>query len=247
MTSSSCSSSIRGTFSTTLAAILCLLSLSACAGLPRLQPPVDPPAGARLPFPQGRWQLVHGIEARFPGNHKALMMGALELDSASGRLSCALMTVEGFTLFSADFDPGALTPLTVTRAVPPFDGPGFAEGLMADLRLVFFAPRNARRQMGSADQKPVWRFDHYDGSTTDVKVLSSDQYQIDYYTADAKQIRRAVLRMTSSSSSAPRQDMAQGILLEALDDAHYTLRLDLIDAVPLGADDANGTDTKDAS
>jgi hypothetical protein len=244
MTYSACSSSFRGAFSTFLAAILCLLALSACAGLPRLHPPV-PQAGVELPFPQGRWQLVHRIEARFPGDRKALMMGALEMDSATGRLDCALMTVEGFTLFSADFDPVAATPLTITRAVPPFDGPEFAEGLMADLRLIFFAPRNAQRQMGSVDQKPVWRFDHYDGSTTDVKVLSSDQYQIDYFTADARQIRRAVLRMTSSS--APRQAMAQGIVLEALDDAHYTLRLDLIDAVPLGTGDTNGTETKDAS
>lgn len=233
---------IRGP--TALAVVLWMLFLSGCAGLPRLQPFV-PQAGVEPPFPRGHWQLVHRIEARFPGNHKALMMGALELVSVTGRLSCALMTVEGFTLFSASCDPGAPVPLAITRAVPPFDGPGFAEGLMADLRLLFFVPRNARRQMGKAGQHPVWRYHHRDGGTTDVKALTANQFQIERYTADAKPIRRAMLSMTPSTTSG--QDMAQEILLEALDDARYTLRLDLIDAVPLGTGDANGSDTKDAS
>jgi hypothetical protein len=186
---------------------------------------------AEPPFPQGRWQLVHRIEARFPGNRKALMMGALELDSASGRLSCALMTVEGFTLFSASLEPGAAAELRIIRAVPPFDGPGFAEGLMADLGLIFFTPRNARRQIGRADHKPVWRYHRSNGSITDVIALSPDQFRIDHYNANAKKVRRAVLHMPPSS--APGEALAREILLEALGDAGYTLKLSLIDAVPL--------------
>jgi hypothetical protein len=228
-------------------ALFYLLTLGACAALPPLKPPL---AGtlAEPPFPQGRWQLVHRIEARFPGNHKALMMGALELDSASGRLSCALMTVEGFTLFRASRDPVAPAKLSIIRAVPPFDGPGFAEGLMADLGLIFFAPRNARRQIGRVDQKPVWRYHRSNGTTTDVKALSTDRFRIDHYNANAKQVRRAVLSMRPSS--VPGEEIAREILLEALGDAGYTLKLDLIDAVPLKTDNGNdisGPDPKDAS
>jgi hypothetical protein len=213
-----------------LLTVLVLLALGACAALPPLRPQLTEQIPTP-PFPQGRWQLVHRIEARFPGNHKALMMGALELDSATGRLSCALMTVEGFTLFSAGFDPNASAPLTITRAVPPFDGPGFAEGLMADLRLLFFEPRGACLQIGTVGQHPVWRYHHRDGSTTDVKALQPDQFRIERYTADNKRVRKAELRMTPSSAAG--QGMAQEILLETLDEAGYALQLDLIDAVPL--------------
>jgi hypothetical protein len=51
-------------------------------------------------------------------------------------------------------------------------------------------------------------------------------------------------------SSAVGQGLAGEILLEALDDAGYTLRLDLIDAVPLRTrekNDAIGPDPKDVS
>jgi hypothetical protein len=208
---------------------------------------MHPPAGEtgfKLPFPHGRWQLVHRIEARFPGKHKALMMGALELDSFTGHLTCALMTVEGFTLFSAS----ETDHLEVTRAVPPFDGPGFAHGLMADLRLLFFPPSDALMQTGSLDDRPVRRFSYADGRTTDVIAHAAGQFRIDHYGADARPIRRAVLRMRPSSVVG--QELAGEILLEALDDAGYTLRLDLIDAVPLGTrekNDAIGPDPKDAS
>jgi hypothetical protein len=226
-----------------LVAGLCLLALSACASLPPLQPPGDEPK-IELPFPQGRWQLVHRIEARFPGKHKALMMGALELDSTTGHLTCALMTVEGFTLFSAS----QTDHLEVTRAVPPFDGPGFARGLMADLRLLFFLPPDAPMQTGTLDNRAVRRFLHADGRTTDVIASATGGFRIDHYGADARPIRRAVLRMRPSS--AVGQGLAGEILLEALDDAGYTLRLDLIDAVPMGTrenNDAIGPDPKDAS
>jgi hypothetical protein len=226
-----------------LLAVSCLLALSACATLPPLEPPYGEEE-IELPFPRGRWQLVHRIEARFKGNHKALMMGALELDSVTGHLTCALMTVEGFTLFSAS----ETDRLEVTRAVPPFDGPGFAQGLMTDLRLLFFPPADAPTQTGSLEGRPVRRFVHADGPTTDVIAQTAGQYQIDRYDADGRPIRRAVLRMRPSSAAG--QGLAGEILLEALDDAGYTLRLDLIDAVPTGTrkkNDVIGPVPKDAS
>jgi hypothetical protein len=224
-------------------AVFSLLALLACAGLPPLQPSGGE-GWIESPFPRGRWQLVHRIEARFPGNHKALMMGALELDSTTGHLTCALMTVEGFTLFSARHTDR----LHVTRALPPFDGPGFAQGLVADLRLLFFSPSEAPIQTGTLDGRPVRRFLHADGRTTDVIASAAGHFRIDHYAADARPLRRAVLQTGPLSASGG--EMAREILLEALDDAGYTLQLDLIDAVPLGTsegNDAKGADPKDAS
>jgi hypothetical protein len=227
--------SLRNRFSFALVAFI-LVALGACATLPPLNPPI-PGAHVTPPFPQGRWQLVHRIEARFPGNHKALMMGALELDSANHTLTCALMTVEGFTLFSAAFSPGDPEPLQVTRAVAPFDGPGFAQGLMDDLRLLFFAPQAARLEMGSSDHKPVWRYTHRDGAITDVVTRSPDQFRLALYTAAAECRRSAELTMKVSPD--PMQGIARHIQLDAHGDAAYTLRMDLIDAVPLENTDHN--------
>lgn len=228
-------------------ALFVLLALGACASLPPLKPPL-PGAQVAAPFPQGRWQLVHRIEARFPGNHKALMMGALELDSETGHFTCALMTVEGFTLFSAS----QTDRLSVARAVPPFDGPGFAEGLMADLDLLFFPPHDARLETGVRDDGPVRRYLHHDGRatdivTTDAIAAGAHRFRIDRYTAETRHIRRAELTMKASST--PAQGIASEILLEALGDAGYTLKLDLIDAVPLGPvpdNITNGSTPKDS-
>ena len=188
-----------------------------------------PGADAETALPQGRWQLVHRIESLFPGNHKALMMGALVLDSETGHLTCALMTVEGFTLFSAAWNDR----LEVTRAVPPFDGPGFAEGLMADLRLLFFPPAPARQEVGVTREGIVRRYRHTDGRVTDVLTLARDRFRIDRYDANARRLRRAALNLAPLPSPGGR--MAQEILLEATGDAGYTLRLDLIEAVPQGS------------
>lgn len=222
---------------------LCLLLFWGCAGLPVLKPLVP---GTRLDvtdlFPQGRWQLVHRIEARFPGNHKALMMGALELDSATGHLTCALMTVEGFTLFSAS----KTDRLRVDRAVPPFDKPGFAEGLMADLGLLLFPPPDARPERGTLDDGPVLRYRHHNGHTTDIVARGAGRFRIELYDADARSIRRAILTLQPVLQS-PDRKIATEILLEAMGKAAYILRLDLIDAVPLGAaldNLSNGYDPK---
>ena len=243
----------QGGGSVVVTVALCLLALCACAGLPPLKPPVPgADLDAAAPFPQGRWQLVHRIEARFPGDHKALMMGALELDSATGHLTCALMTVEGFTLFSAS----KTDRLRVERAVPPFDGPGFAEGLLADLGLIFFAPPGARLAVGAVDNRPVRRYLHPDGSTTDVVAVAvadaGDRFRIDRYTADAKRFRRAELTLQPATQDH-HGGIAAEILLEASGKAAYTLRLDLIDAIPLCGSPgsphdnfSNGKDPKDS-
>ncbi|MDJ0783181.1 MAG: hypothetical protein QNJ22_14485 [Desulfosarcinaceae bacterium] len=213
-----------------LPALAWLLLLSACAGMPALHP-LPPGVSQPRPFLQGRWQLTHRIEAIFPGNHTALLMGALELDSETRHLRCALMTVEGFTLFSA----AKSDRLRVTRAVPPFDGPGFAEGLMADLALLFLAPRETRQVTGSIHGRPTRRFLHMDGTATDVSTIATGHFRIDRYSSDARLIRRALLTPTAARPEEGRP--AAEIHLDALGDARYALRLTLIDAVRTDASD----------
>ncbi len=82
----------------------------------------------------GKWQLTHSIEVSFPGNRKTVMIGVTELDQDKKRAHCVLMTLEGFVLFEAI----STNRIRVKRAVPPFDAPGFAKGLMDDISLIFF-------------------------------------------------------------------------------------------------------------
>jgi hypothetical protein len=63
-------------------------------------------------------------------------MGVTELSSDPERIHAVMMTIEGLVLFDALFDGK----LTINRGVAPFDSREFAEGLMDDIRLIFFKP-----------------------------------------------------------------------------------------------------------
>lgn len=75
-------------------------------------------------FPSGRWQLTHAIDATVMGEKKSGLLGVSVLSSADRTLRCALMTIEGFVLFSGRFDGQ----LTVERALSPLIGPDSPRG-----------------------------------------------------------------------------------------------------------------------
>ncbi len=131
-----------------LSALMTLLT--GCARLPDILPAPVSSAVKADPFaavyPSGRWQLYHTIDAKVPGGEIQHLAGVAVISSDAGSIECALMTLEGLVLFSGR-DNGAGI-LTVDRAVAPFDRQGFAEGLMADLRLLFFQPQSPPLQTG---------------------------------------------------------------------------------------------------
>lgn len=63
--------------------VLCiLLFIISCADLPQILPSDDPAAlasyvGCEIPFPKGKWQFVHSIEAELPGAERVLSLGLL--------------------------------------------------------------------------------------------------------------------------------------------------------------------------
>ncbi len=88
-------------------------------------------------FPSGRWQLVHTIDAHLGGGHRATFTGVVVLSAKVRSIHCVLMTLEGMVLFEAVAGDG----ITVKRAIGPFENPDFADGLIQDLRLLFFEPK----------------------------------------------------------------------------------------------------------
>lgn len=107
--------------------------------LPELIPSTDT-VEARLAcaacFPKGRWQFVHAIGFDMAGGFSGNALGVVALNGED--IKVVLMTVEGLNLFEAS--SANVDSLEVGRAVPPFDKPGFAQGLMRDVRAIFQRP-----------------------------------------------------------------------------------------------------------
>lgn len=210
-----------------LVGIIALL-VAACAHPVPIEP-VEPfresliEGRCRAIYPQGRWQLVHGIAARFAGGRQTFLTGVIQLSSRASRIHCVLMTLDGLVLFEA-VDDGLVA---VKRAVGPFDHPVLAEGLMADIRLMFFPPPGAVIACGRfAETGEGCRFRAPDGGVVDVTVDD-----------DGWRIAQLSPPRTITASAVDPRGMAATMTLAAGGDAAYRLTITLIDAAVLDADD----------
>lgn len=178
-------------------------------------------------FPAGSWQLVHSLEFASAGGFAGTVIGVTVVDPPD--LSCALVTVEGVTLFEAT--GGADEEVVVERAVPPFDRPGFAAGLLADVRGMFIAPPDQGVTFGLLpDGRPVCRYFAEDGRVTDILPPAEGRWQTREYGADSglKRVIEGHLDRQRSLSEPARY-----LELNALSPAEYTLKMKLIDALQL--------------
>jgi hypothetical protein len=176
-------------------------------------------------FPQGKWQFVHSIEFSMADGSGSSMLGVTVLDTDS--LSCALMTTEGFTLFEARMTDT----LQVLRAVPPFDKPEFAKGLMRDVQAIFIRPRGQNQQYGKlTDSMNCCRTTAIDSRlTTDVLFTENNCWQINTFDNQQKMIRSITARSCKEIGSTVIPDQLD---LTVPSPAGYTLKMTLVDAVP---------------
>lgn len=214
--------------------LILLLGLSACAArqqlsLPQLTADAGEEKGCESVFPQGRWQFVHAIAYSMEDGSGTTVIGVTSL--AGDEISCALMTVEGLTLFEAvDRPKGGLE---VRRAVPPFDKPAFAEGLMEDVRTIFRAPAPATMQYGrSATNIPTCRYTGVDGRITDVLPGVDGCWQIRSYGAD-QTMNRSVTGRSCRKKGASL--IPEHLELRGFGHTDYTLKMTLLQAENLGA------------
>lgn len=214
-----------------LTALITSPALTACARLPAIYPDtvsasVEAALDCSQIFPDGRWQLYHTIEATAPGNHKSTLSGVAVLSSEDRSIQWALMTVEGFVLFSGRFDGS----LVVDRAIAPFDRPGLAQGLMADLMMLYFPPTGpllATGRLETGDR--VCRYGKMNDAT-DIVVKNDDTWSIRRYGSDGK-LRRSIIadRMTSIDG----RRFPERMVLESPGLLGYRLEMHLAEAVRL--------------
>lgn len=213
--------------------LACLLS--ACTLAPREPLPNLMPAALGAPqtsracaalFPRGRWQLVHAIAFHLADGSSGNALGVVLLNGR--HINCALMTVEGLTLFEAR--SAGPEDLEVVRALPPFASRDLAAGLMADLRTLFQPPPGSVEYGRLADGRPVCR-SLAGREATDLLPQPDGCWQLHTY-SDQRRTRT----VTADACEPARADvLPRTLVLTASGPAGYTLNLRLISAEPLPA------------
>ncbi len=205
-----------------------LFSLVACvpAGrlvLPELQIDNKVKAACEKVFPQGHWQFVHSIDFSLEGGAGTTVIGVTNLDG--DEMSCALITVEGLTLFEATSHGDRS--FEVGRALPPFDRAGFARGLIDDIRTIFLPPEG-RESVGSLkDGTAICRSFQPDGSVVDVQLVEDGCWQIRRYDAESTLERRIAARNCTQKVSGLIPDLIE---LTGYGRHGYSLKMTLIRA-----------------
>jgi hypothetical protein len=212
--------------------LLCLttafLVASCTTGTKQLLPDLPPMSGrsgiqgkCTAMFPEGRWQFVHTIAFHMANGNAGTALGVVVL--AGGEVNCALMTVEGLTLFEARSAGGG--DLQVMRAIPPFDNREFAAGLMRDIRTIFFQPAGEGHYGRLPGNAPVCRYIAA-GQVTDILPREDGCWRLDTY---SDRVRTRSIR-TRSCRTVDTAVLPEFLELVADGPAGYTLNMHLVSA-----------------
>lgn len=214
------------------AVLLWLLLCSACARLPAIHPPTGGSPGQHTPsdclgiYPQGDWQFVHIIQAIPPNDQQYTMTGVVRMSSEQRTLHCVLLTLEGLVLFEARIDD---KDVSVLRALPPFDAPGFARGLVDDLMLIFLPPDNPPEIWGNmADGIFACRFSEDSDGTRDVVLPPAGPWEVRRYS------HRGGLQKTLKADN--NRSIPDRMILKTHGVLGYDLVLTLVEAEQLTPD-----------
>jgi hypothetical protein len=197
-----------------------------CADLPALKP-VSPAraqalrARCRARFPQGTWRVVHTIEARMPLGYRTALVGVAAGDTRERHLRVVAMALEGVTLLDLQVRKGRVT---VSRAVPPLDRNGVAEGMARDVELLLFRPPGPPPACGllRSDEQPVCRYRTPGGAVVDVAPGRETSWALRRYDADGR-----LRRIVRARGAAPGR-FARRMILRSPGAGGYRLSLRLL-------------------
>lgn len=217
-----------------------LFLLAACQSLPPIMPPppdkTPPPQIAGAPFVRQPWRLVHSIASQWPGGGQGFMLGVLNVRPATGRLDCAVLSLEGLLLFEARYADGRLT---VQRALPPFHHPHMADRMLEDIRLIFLAPPQKPVGVGlGSDGRWTRRYSSHTG-TIDVSGPDDEHYTIRRFDARHRLQRQVEIETCRAPGSDRAEPVPCRITLKARGPGAYQLDMVLTEAHPLAAEPAD--------
>ena len=176
------------------------------------------------PFVQEPWHFIHQIEASLPLGRSMTMIGITKIDPGEKTLQGVLTTIEGLVLFDGLWRDGELT---VLRAIPPFDGPAFAENMMNDISLLFLVPRIASLTHAAQKERDVvCYYRKGDDRTIDVIIHENRSWSINVFNGELLKEIRAF----SLENNIPQFTELKGHA--------YTLKLTTITAEPDSEGDA---------
>jgi hypothetical protein len=175
-------------------------------------------------FPSGKWQFVHSIIFSMENGAGSTVIGVTSLTGTT--IETALVTVEGLTLFEAVYRGD--NSFEIQRAVPPFDRPGFAMGLIQDVRAVFRPPAGSDMRAGKlADRTPACRYTAADGSITDIVTGAEDCLQVKSYGSDLV-LERSIIGKSCRKTGSDL--IPEYIELKTFGPSGYILKMTLIRA-----------------
>ncbi len=175
-------------------------------------------------FPQGNWQFVHSIEFTMKDGSGPPLIGVTTINGNT--LGCALITVEGLTLFEALYPGNA--DVVVRRAIAPFDKPEFAAGLIGDIRAIFQPPTADSVLTGQvAGATSVCRYTKTGGGVVDIELNADDCWRIKQYSADLLLQRSIIGRSCRKTGSASFPEYLE---LKTYGRNGYTLKMTLLHA-----------------
>ncbi len=204
--------------------LLCLFCALGCSPLLAVRPAATAPEREAITrdclaaFPKGLFRVSHSIDASMPFGHSGVFVGVSAAEPKGFR--SILMSIEGFVLFDATLVEGKLD---VHRAMPPLDRPGFAQGLMGDVRRTFFPPQGEPAVAGHSPAGiPVCRWNASESRTVDVYVTSASSRVLRDY--DGVSLTREI-RLAGHGA----QGFFPEVDLQVFGIGGYTLRMRLLD------------------
>ncbi|MBA4393151.1 MAG: hypothetical protein C0407_06335 [Desulfobacca sp.] len=195
----------------------------------QVKPPLTPGTpeellGCFASFPSEPWESVHKIEAVFRGGVSSTLLGITRGEPSLRRLQSVLLAPEGFTLFDGELREGEIQ---VRQALPPFDSPAFAKGLMEDVTLLFLTPSSRPASWGEAsDGSRICRWEGPEGFRTEVWKSPDQGLRIRRWDDQGELIREVSLKGPFV------QGLAANLELQVLRPISYKLKMTLIQSGP---------------
>jgi len=121
--------------------------------------------------------------------------------------------------------------LTVTRAVPPFDKPGFAQGMMQDIQTIFLRPQGNAVQGTLSESRSVCRNSDSHGMITDTVATDDHCLQLNLYSPQHKLLSRVSGHNCNKQLDNTR--IPGSLQLTSQQSGGYSLHMTLISAEPI--------------